>query len=139
MFGDTAPDNDHQLLAGEGQWIFRLDGEKYYPPSSKWHFPLSFFQCVTRAQKMQWQVTRTTDSIHVGKLIIPSPCYTRTGPPRCILGLHPENVLPDIPVGENPRWLRLFEISSLRFMTIIQPLISGPRGGFILPRHGGGT
>ena len=35
MFGDAAPDNDHQLLTGEGQWIFKLDGEKYYLPSSK--------------------------------------------------------------------------------------------------------
>ena len=30
MFGDAAPDTDHQLLAGEGQWIFNLNGEKYY-------------------------------------------------------------------------------------------------------------
>ena len=30
MFGDAALDTDHQLLAGEGQWIFNLDGEK--PP-----------------------------------------------------------------------------------------------------------
>ena len=29
MFGDAAPDNDHRLLAGEGQWIFKLDGETY--------------------------------------------------------------------------------------------------------------
>jgi len=43
IFGDAAPDNDHQLLAEEGQWIFKLDGEKYYLPSSKRHFPLSFF------------------------------------------------------------------------------------------------
>ena len=43
MFGDAAPDNDHQLLVGEGQWIFKLDGEKYYLPSGKRHFPLSFF------------------------------------------------------------------------------------------------
>ena len=48
MFEDVAPDTDHQLLAGEGQWIFSLDGEKYYLPSSRRHFPLSFFQCVTR-------------------------------------------------------------------------------------------
>jgi len=108
MFGDEAPDNDHQLLAGEGQWIFKLDGEKYYLPSSKRHFPLSFFQCVTRARKMQWQVTRTTDSVHVGKLIAPSPGYTRAGPPRCILSLHPGNVLPDIPVGENPAVAQTF-------------------------------
>ena len=40
---DAAPDTDHQLLAGEGQWIFNLDGEKYYLPSSKRHFPLFFF------------------------------------------------------------------------------------------------
>ena len=66
MFGDPAPDTDHQLLAGEGQWIFNLDGENYYLPSSKRHFSLSFFQCVTRAQKMQWPVTQTTDSVHMG-------------------------------------------------------------------------
>ena len=54
MFGDAAPDTDHQLLAREGQWIFNLDGEKYYLSSSKRHFSLSFFQCVTKAQKMQW-------------------------------------------------------------------------------------
>ena len=39
MFGDAVPDNDHQLLVEEGQWIFKLDGEKYYLPSSKRHFP----------------------------------------------------------------------------------------------------
>jgi len=54
MFGDVAPDTDHQLLAGEGQLTFNLDGEKYYLPSSKRHFPLSFFQCVTRPRKMKW-------------------------------------------------------------------------------------
>jgi len=61
MFGDTTLDTDHQLLAKEGQWIFNLDGEKYYLPSSKRHFPLFFFQCMTRPQKMKWQVTQTTD------------------------------------------------------------------------------
>ena len=50
---------------------------------------------------MKWQVTRTTDSVHVGKLTAASPGYTRAGPPRCILGVHPGNVLLDIPVGEN--------------------------------------
>ena len=54
MFGDATPDTDHQLLAREGQWIFNLNGEKYYIPSSKHHFPLSFFQYVTRPQKMKW-------------------------------------------------------------------------------------
>jgi len=53
MFEDAAPDTDHQLLAWEGQWIFNLNGEKYYLPSNKRHFPLSFFQCVTRPQKMK--------------------------------------------------------------------------------------
>jgi len=96
MFGDAAPDHDRQLLAGEGQWIFRLDGEKFYLPSSKRHFPFSFFQCVTKARKMRWQVSRTTKFVHVGKLIIPSPGYTRAGPPHCIMGLHPGNVLQDI-------------------------------------------
>ena len=31
MFGDAAPDPDHQLHAGEGQWIFQLDGERFLP------------------------------------------------------------------------------------------------------------
>ena len=61
MFGDAAPDTDHQLLAGEGQWIFNLNGEKYYLLSSKRHFLLSFFLCVTRPWKMKWQVTQTAD------------------------------------------------------------------------------
>ena len=79
MFGDAAPDHDRQLLGGEGQWIFKLDREKFYLPSSKRHFPLSFFQCVTRAQKMPWQVSQSTESVHVGKLILSSPGYTRAG------------------------------------------------------------
>jgi len=102
MFGDAAPDPDRQLLAGEGQWIFQLDGEKLYLPSNKWHFSLSFFQCVTQARKMSWQVSPSTDSVHVGKLILHSPGYARAGPPHCIMGLHPGNVSRDIPVGENP-------------------------------------
>ena len=47
MFEDTVPDSDQQLLAKEGQWIFTIEGKKYYLPSSKRHFPLSFFQSVT--------------------------------------------------------------------------------------------
>ena len=108
MFRDAAPGTDRQLLAREGQWIFTLDGEKYYLPSNKRHFPLSFFQCVMRVRKMQWQVTRTTDFVHVGKLIASSPGYIRMSPPRCVLGLHPGNVLPDIPVGENPSVAQTF-------------------------------
>ena len=108
MFGDAAPDTAHQLLAGEGQWIFTLNGEKYYLPSSKRQFPLSFFQCVMKPRKMNWQVTRTTDSIHVGILTASSHSYARAGPPRCILSLHPGNVLQDIPVGENPAMAQTF-------------------------------
>ena len=28
MFGNATPDTDQQLLAGEGQWIFTIEGEK---------------------------------------------------------------------------------------------------------------
>jgi len=76
---------------------------------------------------MKWQVTRTTDSIHVGKLIAMSPSYTRAGPPRCILGLHPGNVLQNIPIGENPAMAQTLETSFLKFMAIIQPLIQDSR------------
>ena len=54
MFRDAAPDTEQQLLVREGQWILTLNGEKYYLPSSKRHFPLSFFQCVTKPRKMNW-------------------------------------------------------------------------------------
>ena len=43
MFEDAAPDQDRQLLAGEGQWIFQLDGEKFYLPCNKRHFPCPSF------------------------------------------------------------------------------------------------
>ena len=57
---------------------------------------------------MKWQVTWTIDSVQVGKFIAISPGYIRAGPPRCILGLHPENVLQDIPVGKNPAMAQTF-------------------------------
>jgi len=139
MFGDAGPDTDHQLVAGEGQWIFNLDGEKYYLPSSKHHFPLFFFQCVTRPRKMKWQVTRTTDSVHVGKLIASSPGYTRVGPPRCILGLHPGTFFKTSRWEKIPPWLKPLEISSSKPMATIQQPISGAQGGFIPPRPSGGT
>ena len=57
---------------------------------------------------MNWQVTLTTDSIHIGVLTASSHGYTRAGPPRCILGLYPGNILQDIPVGENPAMAQTF-------------------------------
>jgi len=93
MFGDAAPDTEQQLLAREGQWIFTLDGEKYYLPSSKRHFLLSFFQYVTRPRNINWHVTKTTDLVHVGILTAFCHGYIRAGPPQCILGLHLGNVL----------------------------------------------
>jgi len=65
MFGDAAPDTDQQLLAEEGQWIFTVEGEKYYLSSSKRHFPLSYFESVTASRKMRWSVTWFTDSVHI--------------------------------------------------------------------------
>jgi len=139
MFGDAVPDTDHQLLAGEGQRIFNLDGEKYYLPSSKRHFPLSFFQCVTKVRKMKWQVIRTTDSVHMGKLIAPSPDYTRAG----LLAAYWVSTLGTFSQtsqwGKILPWLKLLKTSSSKLMAITQLLISGLLGGFILPRPDGGT
>jgi len=56
MFGDEASDTDQQLLAGEGQWVYTIKGEKYYLPSSKRHYSLFFFQSVTTTRKMNWPV-----------------------------------------------------------------------------------
>ena len=57
---------------------------------------------------MKWQVTRTTDSVHVGILTAASHGYARVGPPQCILGLHSGTILQDIPVGENPAIAQTF-------------------------------
>ena len=35
VFRDAAPDTDQQLVTGEGQWIFTLEGEKYYLSSNR--------------------------------------------------------------------------------------------------------
>ena len=78
MFRDAAPDTDQHLLAGEGQWIFTLNGEKYYLSLSKHHFSL---QSVTRPRKMNWRVTRITDLVHVGVITASFHSYTRAGPP----------------------------------------------------------
>ena len=66
MFADAAPDTDQQLLAEEGQWIFTIEGEKYYLPSSKRYFLLSYFQAVTAPRKMRWSVTRSTNFVQLG-------------------------------------------------------------------------
>ena len=108
MFGDAASDPDRQLQAGEGQWIFELDGEKFYLPSNKRHFPLSSFECVTQARKMAWGVSRSVESVHVGRLKSQSPGFSRAGPPHNIIGLYPGNVSRELPVGENPAVAQTF-------------------------------
>jgi len=108
MFGDAAPDPDRQLQAGEGQWIFQSDGEKFYLPSNKRHFPLSSFECATQARKMAWDVSQSVDSVHIGRLTSQSPSYSRAGPPHHIMGLYPGNVSREPPVGENPAVAQTF-------------------------------
>jgi len=65
LFGDAAPDTDQQLLAGEGQWIFSVEGEKYYLPSRRRHFILPICYGTVRDEIA---VTRSTDSVHIGVL-----------------------------------------------------------------------
>jgi len=43
LFRDAAPDIDQQLLAREGQLVYTLNGDRYYLPESKRHYPLAFF------------------------------------------------------------------------------------------------
>jgi len=64
IFGDKTPDLE-QLLAGEDQWVFKIEEDKYYLPSSKLHFPLSFFKLVMKERKMEWHLTGSMDSMHM--------------------------------------------------------------------------
>ena len=55
---------------------------------------------------MKWSVTQSTDSVHV-RILIPLG-YSRSGPTRSVLGLHPGRVGQDILVGENPMMAQIF-------------------------------
>ena len=67
------------------------------------------------------------------------PDYTRTGHPRCILSLHPGNVLLDIPVGKNPVVAQTFGNQFFKVHGNYPATDFRTRGGFIPPKHGGGT
>ena len=69
---------------------------------------------MTRLRKMNRQVIRTTDSVHVGVLTASSHNYTRVGHPQCIQGLHSGNALQDILVGENPDMAKTFSNQFLK-------------------------
>ena len=49
---------------------------------------------------MAWQLTRSTDSVHVG--ILTAQGYSQSGPLRLVIGLYPGLFSKDIPAGENP-------------------------------------
>ena len=91
IFGDAAPDTDQQLLAREGQWVYTLDGDWYYLPENKCHYLLAFFQLVIMPRMMRWGVSRCTESVHVGFLTLGG--FTRSGPPRNVIGLQPGNLV----------------------------------------------
>ena len=46
MFGDVASDTKNRLLAEEEQWVFQIGDDKYYLPSMKRYYPLSFLSSV---------------------------------------------------------------------------------------------
>jgi len=91
LFGDAAPDPDHQLSAGEEQWIFKIEEDKYYLPSTARHFPLTYFTCVTTERKMPWHLTPGHESVIVGKLTPRGP--SRAGHPNYFTG-HPVHAHP---------------------------------------------
>jgi len=100
IFGNIAPNSNQQLLAREDQWLFKLGEDKNYLPSSKCHFPLSFFRSVTTERKMAWLLNRSTDSVRVG--ILTAQSHNRSGPPQLVIGLYPGLFGKDVLAGENP-------------------------------------
>ena len=90
VHGDAVPDTDQQLLSREDQWIFTVESEKYYLPSRKKHFPLSYFQSVMMLQKMRWSVTWSTNFVHVGIFTLNN--FNHCGSPKAVFGMHPEKI-----------------------------------------------
>ena len=99
MFGDATLDSNQQLLAGEDQWLFKIKEDKYYLPSSKRHFLLSFSRSMTTERKMSWRLTRSMDSVHVG--ILTAQGYNRLGHPRLMISFSIGLISNDVPAGEN--------------------------------------
>ena len=55
---------------------------------------------------MKWSVPRFSDSILVGILTLND--YNCYGSPRAVLGMHPERISQDLPIGENPVMAQTF-------------------------------
>ena len=106
MFGNATQDADQQLLAREDQWIVKNGEDKYYLPANRCHFLLSFFWTTTTERRMEWHMTMSTDSVHVG--ILTSQGYSRSGPPRLVINIHLGLVSKDVSVGENKMMARIF-------------------------------
>jgi len=137
MFENATPNTDRQLLAREGQWIFTIEGKKYYLPLSKWHFLLSFFKSVMGSWKMRWSVTQFTDSVHVRILTLNG--YNCCGSPRAVLGMHPRRIGQDSLLEKTRQWPRHSLTNSSRFKATTQRGILGLPVGYILLRsHSGG-
>ena len=55
---------------------------------------------------MKWDVSRCAKSVHVGVLTLRS--FTRSGPSRIVMGLHPGHVSCEMPMAENPAQVPTF-------------------------------
>jgi len=106
LFGDAAPDTDHQLLAGEGRWIFTMGADRYYIPSNVRHFPLSYFTNMTKGRKMTWRLTPQRESVVVGHLAARGA--NRAHRPAYVTGLLPGLMAKDVPAGEMPHMANTF-------------------------------
>jgi len=82
------------------------NGDRYYLPESKRHYPMSFFQLVTMLRVMTWGVSWCIESVHVGVLTLGA--FTRSGPLRSVIDLHPGHVSREVPMEENPAQVSTF-------------------------------
>jgi hypothetical protein len=98
LFGDAAPDPERKLQADDEQWIFTIGEDKFYIPSNKCHYPLTYFTCVTSERKMPWHLNPGRESVILGRFT--SHGASRAGPPTYVAGLHPGWISKDMPAGE---------------------------------------
>ena len=97
IFGEAVSDTDQQLLAGKRQWVYTLNGDRYYLSESKHYYLLAFLQLVTMPRMMKWGMSCCIESVHVG--VLTQSSFTKSGPPRNII-LHPGNIGCEVPMGE---------------------------------------
>ena len=87
LFGDTSIDDHPSLCTMEDIWLSKVGEDKFYLPTHRRHYPLSFFLPTTTGRRMAWRLTYTQNNVSVG--VLTTRGHNRDGLTMLVTGLHP--------------------------------------------------